>query len=87
MAEYLYAETLIKMVNPKKQKLKTQEYLLFLALFHVVEATNKGFIANWYPLIIDSAKLGWNICNRLKYSAANRSILLKPMYTVFFYLR
>ena len=67
--------------------MKTQEYLLFLALYHVVEACHKGSVALYFVLIKDAAKLGWNACNKLNTCAANRAILLKPIYTIFFYLR
>ena len=48
LAEYLYSETLLRMMNNETQEQKSQEKLLFYALKHAVESANKVFIILTY---------------------------------------
>lgn len=65
MAEYLYSENLLRMVNPDAQEQKSQEQLLFNALKHAVEGANKGLKATINSLVLNASKLVWNICAKL----------------------
>ena len=56
LAEYIYSENLLKMVNPENQEPESQEKLLFHALKHAVEAGNKGLKANNNSLVLDALK-------------------------------
>lgn len=86
LAEYLYAETLCKMVNPETQEKDSQESILFHALKHSLEACHKGSKARNSQLVIDAAKQFWDITSVLKSSYANRRILIKPIFSVIHYL-
>lgn len=76
LAEYLYAQALIKIINPDSQQTQSQEKLLFHALNHAVEGVYKGLKANINSLVLDSSKLVWNICAKLQDSAANRKAMI-----------
>ncbi|KRX09755.1 hypothetical protein PPERSA_02627 [Pseudocohnilembus persalinus] len=87
LAEYLYAENLVRMLNPETQETESQEQLLFHALKHAVEGANKGMKANMNSLVLDSAKMVWNICAKLQDSAVNRRALIKPIFSTLYYLK
>lgn len=87
LAEYLYAENLLRMLNPEAQETESQEQLLFHALNHAVEGANKGMKAAINSLVLDAAKMVWNICAKLQDSAVNRKALIKPIFTTVFYLK
>ena len=87
LAEYLYSEALVRMINIETQESKSQEKLLFHALKHAVEAANKGEKANNDVLVLDASKQIWNICARLQDSAINRKVLIKPIFSTIFYLK
>lgn len=53
------------MLNPETQETDSQEQLLFHALKHAVEGANKGMKANMNSLVLDAAKMTWNICAKL----------------------
>ena len=85
LAEYLYSETLMRMLSQDSQETESQEKLMFHALKHAVEAANKGMKANMNILVLDASKQIWNICTRLQESAVNRKALLKPLVSTIFY--
>ena len=87
LANYLYGETLSYMINPQTQEKESQERLLFYALKHSEEAAHKGCKADINILVLDAAKQFWNICSRLKDSAMNRKALIKPIFTMIYYLK
>ncbi|EAR90704.2 hypothetical protein TTHERM_00705200 (macronuclear) [Tetrahymena thermophila SB210] len=87
LAEYLYSENLLRMLNPETQEQKSQEQLLFHALKHAVEGANKGLKAGINSLVLDASKLVWNICAKLQDSALNRKALIKPIFSTIFYLK
>lgn len=87
LAEYLYADTLYKMVNPDTQERESQESILFHALKHSLEACHKGSKARNQQLVIDAAKQFWDIVCGLKDSYINRRILIKPIFSIIHYLK
>ena len=87
LAEYLYSETLLCMINPATQEKESQEKFLFHALKHSIEAANKGCKALINILVLDAAKQFWNICTKLQDSAVNRRALIKPIFSMIFYLK
>jgi hypothetical protein len=56
LAEYIYSENLIRMVNTDTQETDSQERLLFYSLQHAIEAANKGLKANINSLVLDASK-------------------------------
>lgn len=87
LAEYLYSDALLKIVNPETQEPESCEKLLFAALDHAVEAGNTGFKCGIEVLVTDAAKQVWNISSRLQESAINRQKLIKPLYNTLSYLK
>ncbi len=75
------------MLNSDTQEKESQERLLFHALTHAIEAANKGLKAQINSLVLDASKQVWNICARLEESAQNRKHLIKPIFSVLFYLK
>lgn len=72
LAEFLYSEGLMKIVNPATQEMPSIEKLLFASLDRAVEAAFKGYKCNIGALVLDAAKQIWNICVRLQESRINR---------------
>jgi hypothetical protein len=87
LAEYLYAETLCRMVNPETQETESQETIYLHALNHVLQAANKGSKARNFQLVVDAAKKFWVITSKLKAAYTNRKILLKPIFSLLYYLK
>lgn len=52
-----------------------------------MEGANKGMKANMNSLVLDSAKMVWNICAKLQDSAVNRRALIKPIFSTLYYLK
>ena len=87
MADYLYGETLCRMVNPDTQEPESQETIYLHALNHILQAANKGSKARNYQLVIDAAKKFWDITSKLKNAYTNRKILIKPIFSLLYYLK
>ncbi|CAD8135763.1 unnamed protein product [Paramecium octaurelia] len=87
LAEYIYSENLLRMLNTETQETESQESLLFSSLFHAIEAANKGLKAGINSLVLDASKQVWNLCARLEESAQNRKHLIKPVYSCLNYLK
>jgi hypothetical protein len=87
LAEFLYSEILLKILNPDTQETEATEKLLFHALGHAVEAAHKGERANISSLLLDAAKQVWNISAKLQFSPSNRKMMIKPLFSTLFYLK
>lgn len=56
LAEYLYSETLMKMVNEDKQERQQQVIIMFNALKHAVDSVHKADKAKMTTLVLDGSK-------------------------------
>lgn len=65
LAEYLYSETLMKMINGDTQEPESQQKLMFYALKHAVDSAQKGDKAKMRNLVLDASKQIWNIASKL----------------------
>lgn len=87
LADYLYGETLCRMVNPDTQEPESQETIYLHALNHILQAANKGSKARNFQLVVDAAKKFWDITSKLKSAYTNRKILIKPIFSLLYYLK
>ena len=53
----------------------------------MVEAANKACKARLTDLVLQAAKLAWNIITHLKGSAANRKVMIKSIYSLIYYMK
>jgi hypothetical protein len=87
LAEYLYSETLCKMINTETQETESQERIYLHALKHALEAANKGSKARNFQLVMDASKKFWDITSKIKHAYTNRKILIKPIFSLLYYLK